>query len=97
MLKLSKNPFFCKKIQSQLNSLSKSCSQALLPQRYKENNPYRIEGTMKLIEDDQAITYRKIKENEKLGHLEVKKKYELMMKQTQMKIRKGNKENAQGG
>lgn len=93
MAKLSKNPFFCKKVQSQLNSLSKSCSQVLLTHNYKENDPIRIEGTMKLIEDDQAITYRKIKENEKIGHLEVKKKYEQMMKQTQLRIKKGEKEN----
>ena len=93
MLKLSKNPFFCKKVQSQLNSLSKSCSKVLLAQSCKENEAIRIEGTMKLIEDGQATTYRKVKENEKMGHLEVKKKYEHMMRQTQLKIRTGNKEN----
>lgn len=95
MAKLSKNPFFCKKVQSQLNSLSKSCSQVLLTHHYKENDPIRIEGTMKLIEDDQAITYRKIKENEKIGKLEVKKKYEMMMRQTQLRIKKGEKENSE--
>lgn len=65
----------------------------MLSHNYKENDAIRIEGTMKLIEDDQAITYRKIKETEKIGHLEVKKKYELMMRQTQLKTKKGDKEN----
>lgn len=50
---------------------------------------------MKLIEDDTATTYRKIKENEKIGHLEVKKKYENMMRQTQLRIKKEDKENAE--
>jgi hypothetical protein len=62
LARYAKDPFFRRKVQSEVRSLHKACSHSQLPGVNIEPSPIGVQMTMRLIEQEQATTFRKVME-----------------------------------
>lgn len=70
----AEDPFFRKKLQAELRSLKKSCLITTIPKR-QDFFPYEILPTVKLIDEEDKITFKKTKLNETFEQLQEKGKF----------------------